>query len=271
MADSGAPRAAVLMCHAPIVIPAIGGTRGAECRASTEAMGQAALLAAECGAETLVILSPHLPRHPTAFGVVTSANLQGDFGPFGRPELGCRFPADAAAGAAVTRAAERAGLEIAPTTVQGLDHGALVPLWFLREADFRGRVVVCGFPWHSSAEANHAFGRALREAMGSLERSWALVASGDMSHALKPGAPSGFHPRAQAFDQAVVETVQRGDLAALDAIPADLRQLAAEDVLDSLQCARGMLEGTEVAPRILSYEGPFGVGYLIAVLKELTP
>ncbi len=271
MAGSGTPFAAVLMCHAPIVIPALGGTRGAECRASTEAMTQAAGIASNCGAKTLVILSPHLPRHPKAFGVVMSPSVQGDFGPFGRPELGCQLSSDAAAGAAVTRAAERAGLEIAPTIVQGLDHGTLVPLWFLREAGFKGRVVVFGFPWHSSAEANHAFGRALRETMGSLERPWALVASGDMSHALKPGAPSGFHPRAQVFDQAVVETMQRGDLAALDTIPADLRQVAAEDVLDSLQCAAGALEGEKAVPRILSYEGPFGVGYLIAVLKERTP
>lgn len=271
MTESGTPRAAVLMCHAPIVIPAIGGTRGVECRASTEAMGQAARIAAGCGAETLVVLSPHLPRHPEAFGVVTSPSVQGDFGAFGRPELGCRFPADAAAAAAITRAAQRAGLEIGPTAVQGLDHGALVPLWFLREADFRGRIVVLGFPWHASAAANHALGRTLREAMANLERPWALVASGDMSHALKPGAPSGFHPRAQAFDQAVVEAVGRGDWAALDALPADLRQVAAEDVLDSLQCAAGVLEGGEMTPRILSYEGPFGVGYLIAVLKEPTP
>lgn len=271
MAGSGTPFAAVLMCHAPIVIPAIGGTRGAECRASTEAMAQAAGIASDCGAETLVLLSPHLPRHPKAFGVVMAPSVQGDFGPFGRPELGCRFSSDAAAGAAVTRAAERAGLEITPTTtVQGLDHGALVPLWFLREAGFKGRVVVFGFPWHSSAEANHAFGRALRKAMGSLERPWALVASGDMSHALKPGAPSGFHLRAQAFDQAVVEAVGRGDWAALDALPADLRRVAAEDVLDSLQCAAGVLEGEDMVPRVLSYEGPFGVGYLIAALKEPT-
>lgn len=271
MADSGVPLAAVLMCHAPIVIPAIGGTRGAECCASTEAMGEVARIATGCGAETLIILSPHLPRHPTAFGVVTTPSVQGDFGAFGRPELECRLPADAAAGAAVTRAAERAGLEIAPTTVKGLDHGALVPLWFLREAGFKGRVVVFGFPWHTNTEANRAFGRALREAMANLERPWALVASGDMSHALRPGAPSGFHPRAQDFDQAVVEAVGRGDWDALDALPADLRRVAAEDALDSLQCAAGALESEDTAPRVLSYEGPFGVGYLIAALKEPRP
>lgn len=271
MAHSGAPLAVVLMCHAPIVIPAIGGTRRAECRASTEAMAEAAGIASKGGAETLVILSPHLPRHPTAFGVVTSPSVQGDFGAFGRPELECRLPADAAAAAAVTRAAERAGLKIAPTTVKGLDHGALVPLWFLREAGFKGRVVVFGFPWHANAEANRAFGRALREAMANLERPWALVASGDMSHALRPGAPSGFHPRAQAFDQAVVEAVGRGDWDALDTLPADLRRVAAEDALDSLQCAAGALESEDTAPRVLSYEGPFGVGYLIAALKEPRP
>ena len=48
-------RSAVLMCHAPIVIPAVGGTEAPRCRATTEAMGEAAGLLAACGAARVVV------------------------------------------------------------------------------------------------------------------------------------------------------------------------------------------------------------------------
>jgi aromatic ring-opening dioxygenase LigB subunit len=269
--EPGAPHVAVLMCHAPIVIPAIGGERSAECSSTTAAMREAARGVVESGAETAVVLSPHLPRHRQAFGVMASERLSGDYGSFGRPDIACALRGDAAAGAATLRAAQRMGLGIEPVEIRGLDHGSLVPLWFLLEAGFKGRVAIFGFPWLGSREANRAFGHSLREAMAGLERRWALVASGDMSHALQPGAPSGFHPRAQGFDDAVVEAVRRGRLGALSQIPAELRELAAEDVLDSLESAAGVL-GDEIAPdHVLSYEGPFGVGYLVARLRETAP
>ena len=63
-------RVAVLMCHAPIVIPVIGGDRAAECAATTAAMQAAAEAVVRCGAETAVVLSPHTPRHTQAFGYV---------------------------------------------------------------------------------------------------------------------------------------------------------------------------------------------------------
>jgi len=269
--DAGAPTVAVLMCHAPIVIPAIGGDRGAECAATTLAMREAARSVAASGAETAVILSPHLPRHRGAFGVVAAEKLHGDFGAFGRPEVACAFRGDAAAGAAISRAVHRVGLEMMPTETRGLDHGATVPLWFLQEAGFKGRIVVFGFPWYTDSVANRAFGSALREALDALDRRWALVASGDMSHALKPGAPSGYHPRAQAFDDAVVEALRAGRLGAVSAIPGELRDLAAEDAIDSLESAFGVLGEEIPGSRVLSYEGPFGVGYLVAVLKDIVP
>jgi aromatic ring-opening dioxygenase LigB subunit len=267
--DAGDPIVAVLMCHAPIVIPPIGGERGTECAATTAAMREAGRIVAASGAETAIIFSPHLPRHRESFGVVAMEKLQGDFGTFGRPGIGCAFRGDAAAGAALRRTAPRSGLNLDPVEIRGLDHGTLVPLWFLQEAGFRGRILVIGFPWYTSPAANRAFGQALRETMAGLHRRWALVASGDMSHALKPGAPSGFHPRAQAFDDAVVEALRSGTLGKVGAIPEDLRDLAAEDVIDSLETATGVLGEAIPADGVLSYEGPFGVGYLVATLKGI--
>lgn len=266
--DARPPRAAVLMCHAPIVIPAIGKDRKGACAATTEAMREAAAAAAGSGVETLLVLSPHTPRHRQGFGYVPGETLQGDFQSFGIRGLERAYRADAAAAAAVSRQAEKAGLTMAPTPVQTLDHGALVPLWFLQEAGFQGRVAVFGFPWESAPGEVQRFGAALGAAMANLDRTWALVASGDMSHALKPGAPAGFHPRAQAFDEAVVGCVRAGRLEDLGSIDPQLRALAAEDVVESLEACHGALGEDRSGTRVLSYEAPFGVGYLVAVLQE---
>lgn len=266
-----APRVAVLMCHAPIVIPAIGASRAFECAATTEAMTAAARAITVSGVETVLVVSPHTPRHRQAFGYVTGETLKGDFRTFGIQGFEQAFRADAAAAATVARQAEQAGLAIAPAQVQNLDHGALVPLWFLQQAGFKGRIAVFGFPWECGPAENQRFGGALASSMETLGRSWALLASGDMSHALKQGAPAGFHPRAHQFDEAVVACVKEGRLGDVSRIDADLRNLAAEDVAESLEAAEGALGFDLPGLRFLSYEAPFGVGYLVAILKEIQP
>lgn len=271
------PRVAVLMCHAPIVIPSIGGDRAVECAATTEAMEAAAGAVAGSGAETVLVISPHTPRHREAYGYVVGETLRGDFSIFGVRGLEASFRADAAATAAVARQAEKAGLSVASVKVPNLDHGALVPLWFLRQAGYKGRVAVFGFPWEAGPEASRRFGEAMAAAMGSMAdsdggqgRAWALIASGDMSHALQHGAPAGFHPGAHAFDESVVACVREDRIGEVARIDPSLRNLAAEDVVDSLLTAEGALGANHTGARFLSYEAPFGVGYMVAVLREVT-
>lgn len=266
--DLQPPRVAVLMCHAPIVIPPIGSDRAADCAASTRAMEAAARAVTDSGVGTVLLVSPHTPRHRQAYGYVAGERLKGDFHAFGVPGLEATFQADAAAAATVVRQAERAGLSVAPVRVQTLDHGAMVPLWFLQQAGYRGRIAVFGFPWDSGPGDSRRFGEALAASMGVLERPWALVASGDMSHALKEGAPAGFHPKAHLFDEAVVDCVKAGRYGAPSGLDTGLRDLAAEDVVESLEVADGALGTNRAGARFLGYEGPFGVGYLVAILRQ---
>jgi aromatic ring-opening dioxygenase LigB subunit len=221
----------------------------------------------DSGIETVVVVSPHTPRHPQAYGHVVGETLKGDFHTFGIRGFEASFKADAAAAATIARHAERAGLLAVPTHIQTLDHGAMVPLWFLKQTGFQGRVAVLGFPWNGELGHCQRFGEAITTAMDSLERSWGLLASGDMSHALKQGAPAGFHPKAHLFDEQVVACVKAGRIADVQSIEADLRHLAAEDVVESLEIAEGALGPDRSGQRFLSYEAPFGVGYLVAILK----
>jgi aromatic ring-opening dioxygenase LigB subunit len=96
----------------------------------------------------------------------------------------------------------------------------------------------------------------------------ALVGSGDMSHCLKIDGPYGFHPDGPQYDQALAEALKKKDIATIWQLDG-LYPEAGECGLKSFTFILGILEaaGLNYQPQILSYEGPFGVGYLVANIK----
>jgi AmmeMemoRadiSam system protein A len=111
-------------------------------------------------------------------------------------------------------------------------------------------------------------GRAIAAAADQLGERWAVLASGDMSHRLIPGAPAGHHPEAASFDRGYVGLIAAGELERAAGFDARLRELAAEDVVDSVAVASGAVDFDARGHELLSYEGPFGVGYMEAVLHD---
>jgi len=95
----------------------------------------------------------------------------------------------------------------------------------------------------------------------------ALVASGDLSHCLKANGPYGFNPAGPQFDKKLVELIKKKDLKAILNLDPDLIENASECGLRSICFLFGVLEEQTYEPEILSYEGPFGVGYLVANFK----
>ena len=87
-----------------------------------------------------------------------------------------------------------------------------------------------------------------------------------MSHRLLPDAPAGYTPLGRDFDALVQAAFATGDERALTAIPAELIDAAGECGYRSLLVLFGALRGRSYATRVLSYEGPFGVGYLVGAV-----
>lgn len=259
-----------LMCHAPIVVPAVVGPRGDACAKSTAAMRAAARRIYDGKPDVVVVVSPHTPRPRGAFSIFSAERVRGDFGDFGAPAVSVDLPMSHDASARIVAAAGKHGVDVERITRAGrrdsLDHGALVPLAFLVEAGWSGPTVVMGLPADGTRDDNVRLGRALADAAGT-ER-WAIVASGDCSHRLIPSAPAGFHPLAKGFDAELERCVRSGDDRAVSAIDAELRELAAEDVVDTVEIAAGASGFAARAREVLSYEGPYGVGYLVAVLHD---
>ena len=256
---------AVLMPHAPILVPAVGGARGKAAQASSQAMRTAAAAVLSHRPEALVLISPHSPRKPGAFGLWGDDRLAGGFDPFGAPQARVSLPNDRRLANALAAEAQARAVAIWAIHNHQLDHGALVPLWFLAEAGWTGPTVVLSLD--SSDDGGLTFlGEAIAAAANELSRRIALVASGDMSHRLTAGAPCGFHPRAHEFDETFGHLVRAGNYREIQQINSELRELAAEDAVDSTLIAAAAVGWQSAGHRWLNYEGPFGVGYGVAIL-----
>ncbi|MCK4267982.1 MAG: AmmeMemoRadiSam system protein A, partial [Actinomycetia bacterium] len=90
--------------------------------------------------------------------------------------------------------------------------------------------------------------------------------SGDLSHRLSHEGPYGFSALGSVFDEKVKEIVASGRLSELLNIDNSLSVPAAECGLRSFVTLAGLLSKLEIETNILSYEGPFGIGYLVASL-----
>ncbi|MBC8028713.1 MAG: AmmeMemoRadiSam system protein A [Pyrinomonadaceae bacterium] len=253
--------------HPPIMVPEVGGDSIAEVRGSIDAMAEFTRRIIESGAETVVLISPHAPLDPRAFVAYGGPQLHGDFAKFRAPTTLIDFELDQHLLVALSAAAGEQQFEVVKLDSFELDHGTAVPLYFLDRNGWNGRVVALGYSFRSNQD-HLDFGACIRSAVDTVGRPVALIASGDLSHRLKPEAPAGYHPQAHLFDEQVVEALRRNSASQIVDIDQDLRRMAGECGYRSMLVALGATRGLRAAGDVLHYEAPFGVGYLVAQLTN---
>jgi aromatic ring-opening dioxygenase LigB subunit len=254
-----------LFPHPPIVVPDVGRERHDDCRPTYDGCREFARRLVASEPARLFVVSPHSPRATRAFGLWSGERLQGNLGRFGAPQAAVDLPNDPEALAALERAAEAHRVETWTIPSEPLDHGAVIPLWFVQEAGWDGPTSIASLPWSEDPRTMEAFGRTVADAFVPLPGATALIASGDMTHRAIPGAPAGYHPRAVEFDRTLTELVRQGRLADIPDIDPGLRKDAAEDATDTSIIAASAIGFRPRGAEVLSYEHPFGVGYLVAV------
>src|ERR1044071_2182421 len=257
--------------HPPIMIPEFGREAVAEVRGSIEAMREFTERLVESGAETVVLVSPHAPLEAGAFVAYQDAQLYGGFANFRAPEAKVEAELDEEMLNAISRAAAQQGYEVNGVHGYDLDHGTAVPLYFLQRNGWRGRIVALGYSFLSN-EDHIRFGACIKRAADEAGRAVAFVASGDLSHRLKPEAPAGYYPQAYLFDQEVTEAIRAAQPERIINIDPDLRKRAGECGYRSMLVGFGVTESATQDYEVLHYEAPFGVGYMVAqIARETLP
>lgn len=247
------------------MVPEVGGEYVDEVRGSIDAMRELTERLIASRAETVVIVSPHAPLEARAFVAYHAPQLRGDFANFRAPEARVEAPLDAELLDAITSEALRENYPLLRIEDYPLDHGTTVPLYFLLRNGWRGKVVGLGYSFLSN-EDHVRFGACVRRAIEATRRRVAFVASGDLSHRLKPEAPAGYNPDAHLFDEEVVEALRACQPERIIDINQNLRRMAGECGYRSMLVAFGAAEGSDAACEVLHYEAPFGVGYMVAQL-----
>lgn len=244
--------------HPPILVPEIGRGEERKCPATLAAYRALAGNLAAARIDTVLLISPHAPLLREGVALFQDEILKGDFAQFGMPQVKLAF-------ANHQPLAGRLAKELPGGVLYSgrLDHGTLVPLYFLREAGWEGKLVVMSMPLADP----EGYGNIIRTVLQDYSEPIALVASGDLSHRLKEDGPYGLHPSGPEFDRQIFEGLSR-DPSAIKEIPQDLTEEAGECGWRSLRLALAVQQGM---PKVFSYEGTFGVGYLVAELYQSSP
>lgn len=257
---------AILTPHPPVLLPEVGKGQEREIAATDRAMRAAAAEVARWSPDVLIVASPHTILYGDYFHIAPGNGATGTMSAFGAPQVRIEAQYDISLRDEIVRRAQSAGLE-AGTLGQrdpALDHGVLIPLYFLRKAGVDCPIVRMGLSGFS-ALAHYRLGQCVSEAVEALGRHAVFVASGDLSHKLKSDGPYGFAPEGPVFDKAVTETMASGNFLQFLTMDPSLCERAAECGLRSFQMMAGALDGLSVAPQLLSHEGTFGVGYAVAL------
>ncbi|HEX5602371.1 MAG TPA: AmmeMemoRadiSam system protein A [Pyrinomonadaceae bacterium] len=255
--------------HPPIMVPEVGRESIAGVVDSIEAMSELTKRLIESGAESVILISPHAPLEVDSFVAYEGPQVSGDFSRFNASGTSFSTPIDEELLAAIKEAAASEHYNVSTLPEHDLDHGTAVPLYFLLRNGWSGKVVTLGYSFLSNYD-HLRFGSCIRKAVDQVGRRVAFIASGDLSHRLKPQAPAGYNPNAHVFDEQVVAALRSNDPAKIIDIDFNLRRLAGECGYRSMLVAIGASSELPLSCEVLSYEAPFGVGYLVAQITNQT-
>jgi AmmeMemoRadiSam system protein A len=258
-------KAAYLVPHPPLIHPQVGRGRERQIEATVKAYKQVAREIKEYNPDTLVVMSPHTVMYSDYFHLSPGGHGTGDFSSFGGGKKSLRVEYDQEFVKLLSRKGFSSGISIGTEGERepALDHGTLVPLSMVLGEENSIKVVRMGMSGLSVLH-HYRVGQLLVETAAQLGRTLVFLASGDLSHRLEEGGPYGYAPEGPAFDETIRKICEEADFFTLLRIKPSLCERAGECGYRSLVTLAGTLDGREVKSNVRSYEGPFGVGYMVA-------
>lgn len=263
--------------HPPIIIPEVGRGEERDAIETINAMDQIGKVFSSAGIQTLVVITPHGPVFSDAVSIPVTETLEGDLRQFGAGGIGVRFKNDLELIRAIEDGSRKSPVKVVTLDKRRfgrygieskLDHGVLVPMYYLQKHGFNAQIAVVNIGFLPYFDL-YLFGKQIAEAALRVGRKIGVLASGDLSHRLQPGAPAGYNEQGKVFDEFLVDKLRAFSVEEVVCMPSNLIENAGECGLRPISIMLGALDGAQVEPQVLSYEGPFGVGYCVALFRPV--
>ncbi len=248
--------------HSPLLLPTIGKDHRKKLKKTLDAYQhiEGELYASK--PDTIVIISPHGSVLPDAFPLFISPKYRANLKEFGDLSTSLEFKSDLR----LVEKLRRARFGKTPTPITGvtdefLDYGATVPLFFLTAHIPNIPIVPLGIS-HRSIKNHFSVGIQIGEILKQTTKRVAVIGSADLSHTLTDAAPGGFSPEGKKFDEAIVQALRKDSRDAI--LHLEKKAVEAKACgLGVIALTLGIVNELNCTPKPLSYEGPFGVGYLV--------
>ena len=254
--------AGFMVPHPPLIVPAVGRGSEEEVRETIDAYDRVADEIAALKPETIIITSPHATMYSNYFHISPGQGAKGSFADFGAPQVKFDETYDSGLWDLIASLAEA---EDFPAGIEGerkaqLDHGTMVPLWFIRKKYSNFKIVRIGLSGLPLTDHYH-LGELIKAAVEKTGRRAVFVASGDLSHKLQYHGPYGFAPEGPVYDERIMDVCGRAAFGELFDFDEDFCDKAAECGHRSFVIMAGAFDGLKIKATRFSHQDVTGVGY----------
>jgi len=271
-----------LLPHPPIILPEIGKGEDKKISDTSKSFNAIGKEIGETSPSTIIIITPHGVMFQDAVSISYQDEIYGDLKNFGVPSVSMKLPINKELSKKIYELSYNENVPVVLTTNSllkkynssvTLDHGAMVPLYFINKYCKDYKLVHITYAPLSDIDL-YKFGININKAAEELNENAVLIASGDLSHRLKEDGPYGYNPYGEKFDREFLNLLGKGDVKGVFAISKETIQNAGECGRRSAAILLGAMEGRKFSGEVLSYEGPFGVGYGVvkfSIISKDTP
>lgn len=253
-----------IMCRSPYTIAKVNEGYAKKCELTAKTMQHLALRTLDQSPDQIVIISPMTARLPDRFGV-SSQSLAGNLTNFKAPGVKTKLPFDVNFAGELCKV-DNSRFEILPQI--SLDHGVIVPLWYLQQAGWQGFTSFLTLPASTGPSDLHAAGESFKAFCRDDPQSIGIILSLELSRSLNERSPLGMHEDGQKFDEAICQSIQTNTLAKIKNLSQHFVKNANEDAYESLIFCLPLLESGKESQELMSYENQLGIGFLVASLYE---
>lgn len=254
--------AGFMVPHPPMIIPDVGRGSESKIQETIDSYEKVAKEIAAIEPDTIIITSPHSTMYSNYFHISPGKEAKGDFGDF--RASGVKFEEEYDF-ELVNQIEEKTFDDGFPAGFEGerekkLDHGTMVPLYFIRKFYKGGRIVRIGLSGLSLVD-HYQLGIYIRDAVNEMGRKAVFVASGDLSHKLQDYGPYGFAKEGPEYDKRIMDVSGRAAFDEMLEFDEDFCDKAAECGHRSFVIMAGAFDGLNVDANVLSHQDVTGVGY----------
>jgi len=265
-----------ILPHPPILIESIGKGDIEKCRQTQEAMKTVAKAVKELSPDTIIVITPHGTVFSDAVTINYFDDLYGNLGNFGYSDIVINKENNIPLVEEIYGESRIENISIAKLdrelcnqfSIKGeLDHGVIVPLYYIDKFYADYKLVHINYGGLSSDE-HYKFGMAIQETCNNRKEKIVFIASGDLSHKLSNKGPYKYAKEGPIFDKKLMQLIKTKETNKLINMDSTLQNKAGECGKRSIDALLGTLDGYDYDVDVLSYEGPFGVGYGVVAFSS---